>query len=129
VGGDPGIGKSTMMLQASDQFAQQGYNVLYISGEESVKQTKLQADRFGLDSDQLFVLAETDLSYIEQAVKDIQPQFLIIDSIQTMYREEVTSAPGSVTQVRECTAELMRIAKTESIGTFIIGHVTKEGNI
>lgn len=129
VGGDPGIGKSTLMLQACHQFARKGHTVLYISGEESVKQTKLQADRFGIQSDQLYVLAETDLGMITQAIKDIQPQFLVIDSIQTMYRDEIASAPGSVTQVRECTSELMRIAKTAGIGTFIIGHVTKEGSI
>lgn len=129
VGGDPGIGKSTLMLQACDQFARSGHKVLYISGEESSKQTKMQADRFGIRSEQLYVLSETDLGLIEEAISEIEPQFLVMDSIQTVFRNDVTSAPGSVSQVRECTSELMRIAKTSGIGTFIIGHVTKEGAI
>lgn len=129
VGGDPGIGKSTLMLQACDQLARAGHKVLYISGEESMKQTKLQADRFGIHAEGLYVLAETDLELIEKAVEEIGPQFLVIDSIQTVFRNDVTSAPGSVSQVRECTSELMRIAKMGGIGTFIIGHVTKEGSI
>src|SRR5699024_8995450 len=115
--------------QVCDQLARCEHTVLYITGEESVKQMKLQADRFGISADHLYVLAETDLAWIQKAVNDIKPRFLIIDSIQTMFRNEVTSAPGSVTQVRECTAELMRMAKTDHIGTFIIGHVTKEGAI
>lgn len=129
VGGDPGIGKSTLLLQTSAQLAKKGERVLYISGEESVKQTKLRADRLEIDAKDLFVLAETDLDLIEQAMSDVMPSVMIIDSIQTVYRAEVTSAPGSVSQVRECTSHLMRMAKTKGIAVFIVGHVTKEGNI
>ncbi|MCM3719724.1 DNA repair protein RadA [Fictibacillus phosphorivorans] len=129
VGGDPGIGKSTLLLQASAQLAQKGERVLYISGEESVKQTKLRADRLEIEAKDLFVLAETDLDLIEQSMADIMPSVMIIDSIQTVYRSEVTSAPGSVSQVRECTSHLMRMAKTKGIAIFIVGHVTKEGAI
>ena len=129
VGGDPGIGKSTLLLQTSAQLAQKGERVLYISGEESVKQTKLRADRLEIAAKDLFVLAETDLELIEQAMADVMPSVMIIDSIQTVYRSEVTSAPGSVSQVRECTSHLMRMAKTKGIAIFIVGHVTKEGAI
>ncbi|WP_010284958.1 DNA repair protein RadA [Bacillus timonensis] len=128
IGGDPGIGKSTLLLQVSSQLAKQN-KVLYISGEESVKQTKLRSDRLGVSSDQLFVLAETDLEFISQTITELNPSFVVIDSIQTIYHSEIASAPGSVSQVRECTAELMRIAKTNGIAIFIVGHVTKEGNI
>ncbi|WP_409303701.1 DNA repair protein RadA [Peribacillus sp. SCS-155] len=129
IGGDPGIGKSTLLLQVSAQLAQKQKKVLYISGEESVKQTKLRADRLGATSENLFVYSETDMDYIEQAISAMQPDLVIIDSIQTVYQSEVTSAPGSVSQVRECTAALMRIAKTNGIAIFIVGHVTKEGSI
>lgn len=129
VGGDPGIGKSTLLLQTSSKLAERDHPVLYISGEESVKQTKLRADRLGVDAEKLFVLAETDLEYISKAIDEIEPQLVIIDSIQTIFRSEVTSAPGSVSQVRECTSQLMRIAKTRGIAIFIVGHVTKEGAI
>jgi DNA repair protein RadA/Sms len=129
IGGDPGIGKSTLLLQVSAQLAMKQYKVLYISGEESVKQTKLRADRLHVSANELYVLAETDLEYIAQAIEEINPAFVVIDSIQTVYRAEITSAPGSVSQVRECTAELMRLAKTKGIAIFIVGHVTKEGSI
>ncbi|PQD94138.1 DNA repair protein RadA [Pradoshia eiseniae] len=129
IGGDPGIGKSTLLLQVSAQLARKDYDVLYISGEESVKQTKLRAVRLGVTSDHLFVYSETDMSMIEQSIEEIDPDFVIIDSIQTVFHPDVTSAPGSVSQVRECTAELMRLAKTKGIAIFIVGHVTKEGNI
>ncbi|MCQ6268474.1 DNA repair protein RadA [Fictibacillus sp. WQ 8-8] len=129
VGGDPGIGKSTLLLQTSAKLAQHGQKVLYISGEESVKQTKLRSDRLNISAGDLFVLAETDLDLIEKAVTEINPSIVIIDSIQTVYRPEVTSAPGSVSQVRECTSHFMRIAKTKGIAIFIVGHVTKEGAI
>ncbi|MDN4076214.1 DNA repair protein RadA [Fictibacillus terranigra] len=129
VGGDPGIGKSTLLLQTSAKLAQHGQKVLYISGEESVKQTKLRSDRLNISAGDLFVLAETDLDLIEKAVTEINPSVVIIDSIQTVYRPEVTSAPGSVSQVRECTSHFMRIAKTKGIAIFIVGHVTKEGAI
>jgi DNA repair protein RadA/Sms len=129
IGGDPGIGKSTLLLQVSSQLAQDGLNVLYISGEESTRQTKLRADRLNVQADQLYVLSETNLVEIANQIDAIKPQFVVIDSIQTIYKEEVTSAPGSVSQVRECTSELMRIAKSNNIPIFIVGHVTKEGSI
>jgi DNA repair protein RadA/Sms len=129
IGGDPGIGKSTLLLQVSSNLAMKGNTVLYISGEESVKQTKIRADRLGITTDHLYVLAETDLEYISQSIEEMNPDFVVIDSIQTIYLPDVTSAPGSVSQVRECTAELMRIAKTKGIAIFIVGHVTKEGVI
>ena len=129
IGGDPGIGKSTLLLQVSAQLANNNQKVLYVSGEESVKQTKLRADRLGTISDNLFVFSETDMDFIEQAIIEVQPNLVIVDSIQTVFQSEVTSAPGSVSQVRECTASLMRIAKTKGIAIFIVGHVTKEGNI
>lgn len=129
IGGDPGIGKSTLLLQVSSQLAEKGLPVLYISGEESTRQTKLRAERLNIQSELLYVLSETNLFDISQQIDVIEPSFVVIDSIQTIYREEVTSAPGSVSQVRECTGELMRIAKSKNIPIFIVGHVTKEGAI
>jgi DNA repair protein RadA/Sms len=129
IGGDPGIGKSTLLLQVSSQLADNGNDVLYISGEESVKQTKLRADRLGVKANKLFVLSETDLSFISRAIEETNPAFVVVDSIQTVFHSEISSAPGSVSQVRESTAELMRIAKTKGIAIFIVGHVTKEGSI
>lgn len=129
IGGDPGIGKSTLLLQVSSQLAHKQKKVLYISGEESVKQTKLRADRLGAVSENLYVYAETDMDYIQQAINEVNPDLVIVDSIQTVYQSEVTSAPGSVSQVRECTSALMRIAKTKGVAIFIVGHVTKEGAI
>ncbi|MFT7822961.1 DNA repair protein RadA [Bacillus siamensis] len=129
IGGDPGIGKSTLLLQVSAQLADTAGSVLYISGEESVKQTKLRADRLGINSQLLHVLSETDMEYISSAIQEMKPAFVVVDSIQTVYQSDITSAPGSVSQVRECTAELMKIAKTNSIPIFIVGHVTKEGSI
>ena len=129
IGGDPGIGKSTLLLQVSSQLANKKHSVLYISGEESLRQTKLRAERLDVTSDQLMVYAETNLEEISLTIESTKPEFVIIDSIQTIFHPEVTSAPGSVSQVRECTAELMRIAKTKGIAIFIVGHVTKEGSI
>ncbi len=129
VGGDPGIGKSTLLLQTSFMLAHQGHKVLYISGEESVKQIKLRADRLGVQTAHLYVVAETDLELIEQHIQTVSPAVMIIDSIQTVYHPSITSAAGSVAQVRETTAHLMRIAKGRGIATFIVGHVTKEGAI
>lgn len=129
IGGDPGIGKSTLLLQISDQLATKNYRVLYISGEESTRQTKLRADRLAVTADELFVLSETNLTLIKAQIEQLDPDFIVIDSIQTIFKDEVTSAPGSVTQVRECTSELMRIAKTKHVPIFIVGHVTKEGAI
>ena len=103
--------------------------MLYISGEESIKQTKLRADRLGIESASLHVLAETDMEYITSAIQEMKPAFVVVDSIQTVYQSDITSAPGSVSQVRECTAQLMKIAKTNGIPIFIVGHVTKEGSI
>lgn len=128
IGGDPGIGKSTLLLQVCAMLSQ-NHPVLYISGEESVRQTKLRADRLLEDAGELDVYAETNLQIIHETVKQSKPKFLVIDSIQTIFHPEVTSAPGSVSQVRECTQELMRIAKQMNIATFIVGHVTKEGQI
>ncbi|WP_416145581.1 DNA repair protein RadA [Planococcus koreensis] len=129
IGGDPGIGKSTLLLQVSAMLANNGNRVLYISGEESIRQTKLRAERLDASSPELFIYAETNLELIHHTIEDVAPDFVIIDSIQTVYHPEVTSAPGSVTQVRESTAELMRIAKTKNIAIFLVGHVTKEGQI
>ena len=129
IGGDPGIGKSTLLLQVSSQLANSSYSVLYISGEESPKQIRLRADRLDVSSDQLLVLSETDLQRISRYIEELNPAFVVIDSIQTIHLPEVTSAPGSVAQVRECTAELMRLAKTKGIPICIVGHVTKEGAI
>ncbi len=129
IGGDPGIGKSTLLLQISSQLANQNIKVLYISGEESVKQTKLRADRLGVVSENLYVMSETNIQEISEAILKYSPSFVVVDSIQTVYHSEVTSAPGSVSQVRESTAELMRLAKSNGIPIFIVGHVTKEGSI
>ena len=127
VGGDPGIGKSTLLLQMCRNLSGDGHRVLYISGEESLKQIKLRADRIGSFSDALSLLCETNLDMIEQIIRRELPEAVIIDSIQTMYRETVSSAPGSISQVRESTGVLMRIAKGLGISVFIVGHVTKEG--
>ncbi|MFC0212852.1 DNA repair protein RadA [Paenibacillus chartarius] len=129
VGGDPGIGKSTLLLQTSHSLAKTGQKVLYISGEESVKQTKLRADRLGAMSPNLYVLCETNLELIEEAIAEIGPDFAVIDSIQTVYHPAVQSAPGTVSQVRECTGHFMRLAKGKGIATVLVGHVTKEGAI
>jgi DNA repair protein RadA/Sms len=129
IGGDPGIGKSTILLQVSSQLAKNDNRVLYVSGEESQKQIKLRAERLGILAPNLFVLSETDLTYIAKFMEDMNPDFVVIDSIQTIHLPDVTSAPGSVSQVRECTSELMRLAKTKGIPIFIVGHVTKEGAI
>lgn len=127
VGGDPGIGKSTLLLQMCYNLAKNGNSVLYISGEESLGQIKLRAQRVGEASDNLMVLCETSLDTIEDVLENVKPQIVVIDSIQTMYREEVGAAPGSVSQVRETTAVLMQLAKGLNISIFIVGHVTKEG--
>lgn len=129
VGGDPGIGKSTLLLQTSHLLTQLDLKVLYISGEESVRQTKLRADRLQAVSPLLFVLCETNVEHIEAAIDEIEPDFIVIDSIQTVYHGAVASAPGSVSQVRECTGHFMRIAKMKGIATVLVGHVTKEGAI
>ena len=129
IGGDPGIGKSTLLLQVSALLSNKNHRVLYVSGEESIRQTKLRAERLGVQSPGLYIYAETNLEMISETIEQTQPKFVIIDSIQTVHHPEVTSAPGSVSQVRECTGELMRIAKTKNIAIFLVGHVTKEGQI
>jgi len=129
VGGDPGIGKSTLMLQLAFAFAKQGLIVLYVCGEESVEQTSLRANRLGVDSDNLYLLSETNFTHIKTQVDHINPDILIVDSIQIVYKSEISSAPGSVSQVRDTASEFMHIAKGKGITTFIIGHVTKSGEI
>lgn len=129
VGGDPGIGKSTLLLQVCKRLSDQGRKVLYISCEESLKQIKLRANRMGTFSDHLLLLCETNLETIRQVIEREHPAVAVIDSIQTMYSEEVTAAPGSVSQVREATNTLMQIAKGLNITIFIVGHVTKEGTV
>lgn len=129
VGGDPGIGKSTLMLQLSNALAKQGLLVLYVCGEESVEQTSLRARRLGIDTDNLLLLSETNFGLIKAQIDLINPDVLIVDSIQIVYKSEITSAPGSVSQVRETTTEFMHLAKGRGISTFLIGHVTKSGEI
>ncbi|PJF30055.1 MAG: DNA repair protein RadA [Phototrophicales bacterium] len=129
IGGDPGIGKSTLLLQVSATLANETGRVLYVSGEESARQIKMRADRLGLDADELFLLTETNLNTIMSHIKDVNPMILIIDSIQTVYAEELDSSPGLVSQVRECASRLQALAKSSGISVFLVGHVTKEGSI
>ena len=129
VGGDPGIGKSTLLLQVCQKLSEKKESVLYISGEESLKQIKLRADRMGKFSEDLLILCETNLETIRQTIERQKPHLAIIDSIQTMYSEEIGSAPGSVSQVREATNTFMQLAKGLGISIFIVGHVTKEGTV
>lgn len=129
IGGDPGIGKSTLLLQVSALLATGGRPVLYVSGEESPQQIRMRADRLSLGADDLYLLAETNLDQIVDHVGDVRPHVLIIDSIQTMYTDDLDSTAGSITQVRECASRLMALAKSEAVPVFLVGHVTKEGNI
>ncbi len=128
LGGEPGIGKSTLILQICDKIQGEG-KVLYVSGEESAEQIKLRADRLNISNKEIMFLGETDINIIESTIENIKPKLVIIDSIQTMYSDEITSAPGSVSQVREITSKIMRMCKAQAITTIIIGHVTKDGNI
>lgn len=128
LGGEPGIGKSTLILQICDKIQLDG-KILYVSGEESAEQIKLRADRLGIKKENLLFLAEIDIDNVEYGIEKYNPKFVIIDSVQTMYSEEITSAPGSVSQVREITARIMKMCKKANITTIIIGHVTKDGNI
>ena len=128
IGGDPGIGKSTLLLQVSTQLANKGM-VLYVSGEESAEQIKLRSERLGDFDNEFYIYAETNMQNIRTEIERLQPDFLIIDSIQTVMSPEITSVQGSVSQVREVTAELMQLAKSNNIATFIVGHVTKEGTL
>lgn len=127
VGGDPGIGKSTLLLQVCRNLSAQGQSVLYVSGEESLQQIKIRAERIGTFTDHLQLLCETNLDLIREVIERQKPQIVVIDSVQTMYNDSVGSAPGSVSQVREATSVLMQIAKGMDISIFIVGHVTKEG--
>ena len=129
VGGDPGIGKSTLLLQVCQKLSAMNKKVLYISGEESLKQIKLRANRMGEFSENLYLLCETSLNLIQTAIEREKPDVVVIDSIQTMYNEEIGSAPGSVSQVRESTNVFMQLAKGMNIAIFIVGHVTKEGTV
>jgi len=127
IGGDPGVGKSTLLLQAARALAQVAPPVLYVTAEESAAQVKMRADRLGISTDGLLLWPETDLSVVQAQLDAVKPRGLIIDSIQTVFLPELESAPGSVTQVRECGARLMTLAKGLGIATFLVGHVTKEG--
>jgi DNA repair protein RadA/Sms len=129
VGGDPGIGKSTLLLQVADYVSKQNLKVLYVSGEESGEQIKIRADRLGVSDGELYVLAETNIDVIKEFVEKEEPDLLVLDSIQTIYSPEVVSAPGSVSQVREVTAMVMRMTKIRNMASFIVGHVTKSGAI
>ncbi|MCI1987554.1 MAG: DNA repair protein RadA [Lactobacillus sp.] len=129
IGGDPGIGKSTLLLQVSGELAKAEAKVLYVSGEESASQIKMRAGRLGVGSSGMYLYPETDMPSIQQAIDDMHPDYVVIDSVQTMNVPEMNSAVGSVAQIREVTAELMKIAKTNQITIFIVGHVTKEGAI
>ena len=128
LGGEPGIGKSTLILQICNKVKGEG-KVLYVSGEESAEQIKLRADRLGINNEDILFLGETDIDIVNEAIVEVNPKLVIIDSIQTMYSDELTAAAGSVSQVREITSQVMRICKSRNITTIIIGHVTKEGNI
>jgi DNA repair protein RadA/Sms len=129
IGGDPGIGKSTLLLQVSAQLNLAGGKVLYVSGEESASQIKMRANRLGVKGADFYIYPETDMGAIRQTIEDLKPDYVIIDSIQTMNQPDITGVVGSVSQVRESTADLMKIAKTNNIAIFIVGHVTKEGAI
>jgi len=129
IGGDPGIGKSTLLLQASDRIARFDVPVLYVSGEESARQTRLRFDRIGAEAESLWLVAETSLSRIEHHVQKLEPRVLVIDSVQTLHTDGATSGPGSVSQLRAVTSRLLALAKGREIVTFLVGHVTKAGNL
>ncbi len=129
ISGEPGIGKSTLILQAGGKIAEKYGKVLYVSGEESEEQIKMRAERLNALTDELYVVSETNIDTIEKYIEEMSPVFIIIDSVQTLYREELTSAPGSVSQVKECVNNLMRIGKSSHIPMFIVAHVTKQGDL
>lgn len=129
VGGDPGIGKSTLLLQICQKIGEKKHKVLYVSGEESMHQIKMRAQRLQVNTSELLLFTETNIDIIEKMIQEVKPQVVIIDSIQTVFRQDVSSAPGSVSQVREATSALMRLAKGLNISILIVGHVTKEGAI
>ncbi len=129
IAGDPGIGKSTILLQTSGELAKSGQKILYVSAEESASQLKLRANRLGVNSDNLYVYPQTNLESIRKQIEELNPDMIVIDSIQAIYSQTITSSAGSVSQIRECCNILMQIAKTRNITTIVIGHVTKDGNI
>ena len=129
IAGDPGIGKSTILLQTSGELAKNGQKILYVSAEESASQLKLRANRLGVVSDNLYVYPQTNLESIREQISEIQPDTVVIDSIQAIYSQTVASSAGSVSQIRECCNILMQIAKTQNITVIVIGHVTKDGSI
>lgn len=129
VGGDPGIGKSTLLTQVCANLSRQDISVLYVSGEESARQIKIRANRLGASASGFYVLSENDLNTVEKRMEQLSPRVMVVDSIQTMYLPEMASAPGSVSQVRECASRLMRLAKLSNCSVFLVGHVTKEGSI
>lgn len=129
ISGDPGIGKSTLLLQCADNISRKYGTVLYISGEESEEQIKIRGDRLGAKAKDLYIVSETSMEVIQRHIDALKPSFVIVDSIQTVYSEMVTSAPGSVSQVRECANHLMRVGKTSGIPLFIVAHVTKQGEL
>ncbi len=129
IGGDPGVGKSTLLLQVCANLCRSGRRVLYVSGEESARQLKMRANRLAIQVPNLYVLAENALDNVEEKLRQLAPDVMVVDSIQTMYRPEMASAPGSVSQIRECTSLLMRMAKETGTAIFLVGHVTKEGAI
>ncbi|MFZ5596957.1 MAG: DNA repair protein RadA [Bacillota bacterium] len=127
LGGDPGIGKSTLLMQAASSVCRSGKKVLYASGEESVQQVKMRSSRLGVGEGSLYLLSETDIDLIESNIRNIRPELVILDSIQSVYKTDLSSPPGGVGQVRECSSQMMRLAKTENVSIFLVGHVTKEG--
>ncbi len=129
LGGDPGIGKSTLLLQVAGEMAKESGPVLYASGEESTRQIKMRAERMGVQADDLFLVTETNLDSILSHAESVNPRLLVVDSIQTTYTDDLTSSAGSVTQVRECASRLQALAKSSGVGVFLVGHVTKEGTI
>jgi DNA repair protein RadA/Sms len=129
ISGDPGIGKSTLLLQSANNICKKHGRVLYVSGEESEEQIKMRGDRLEASHPELYILSETNIDVIEQHIDEVQPIFVIIDSIQTLFKPAITSAPGSVSQVRECASDLMRLGKTKNIPFFIVAHVTKQGEL
>lgn len=129
LGGDPGIGKSTLLLQMAGLVSNRGKKVLYASGEESAHQIKMRASRLGLSDGTVYLLAENDIDIIEGCIRELQPDLVVLDSIQAVYKSDLPSAPGGVGQVRECAAQMMRLAKTGGMSIFLVGHVTKEGTL
>ncbi|MFC2169373.1 DNA repair protein RadA, partial [Acidobacteriota bacterium] len=129
IGGEPGIGKSTLLLQASRDFAQQGEKVLYVSGEESLEQIKLRGERLGIQNEKIYLMAETNLERIISQAEKLNPQIFVLDSVQTIFSSKLSSSPGTISQVREVTHQVFRFAKKKEVSSFLIGHITKEGSL